>query len=114
MHPRSSGQLSILDSVGAIGFTPKAQLPVVIVFRVVPVEPDRPAVALEREDVSGNAIQKPAIVTDDDRASGEVEKGIFQGAHGVHVQVVGRLIQEQDVGSRLEHPGEVHPIALAP
>jgi diguanylate cyclase (GGDEF)-like protein len=72
-----------------------------VVLRVVPVEEDHPAVALEGQDVRGDAVQEPAVVADDHGAAGEVLQGLFQGAHGVHVQVVGRLVQQQHVGPSL-------------
>ena len=32
---------------------------------------------------------------------------------GVHVEVVGRLVEQQHVGAGLQHLGQVHPVALA-
>jgi hypothetical protein len=51
--------------------------------------------------VGGDAVEEPAVVADDHGAAGEVLQRLFQGAHGVDVQVVGRLVEQQDVGPSL-------------
>src|SRR6266508_3858510 len=56
-----------------IGVSAQPGLAVGFVLRVVPVEPDDSAFALEGQDVRGDAVQEPAVVADDDGASGEVE-----------------------------------------
>ena len=48
-----------------------------------------------------------------DGAAGEVLQRLLQGAHGVHVQVVGRFVQQDHVGPAFEHLGQVHAVALA-
>jgi hypothetical protein len=71
------------------------------------------AVALEGEDVGRDAVQEPAVVRDDDRAAGEVLERLLDRADRVDVQVVRRLVEQDQVGARLEEPRQVHPVALA-
>ena len=52
-------------------------------------------------------------MADDHRAAGEVFQRLLQGPDRVHVQVVGRLVEQEHVRAALEHPGEVHAVALA-
>ena len=43
-------------------------------------------------------VHKVAVVRDDDHAAREFEEEVFQDIEGEDVQVVGRLIQDQEVG----------------
>ena len=84
-----------------IGRGAQAPLPVGLVVLVVALEPDHLAVALEREHVRRDAVEEPAIVADDDRAAGEVEQRLFERAQRVDVEVVGRLVEQQQVAAPL-------------
>src|SRR6516165_4916617 len=83
------------------------------VIAVVALEPDNLAVALEGEDVGGDAVEKPAVVGDDDRAAGKVEQRLLERAQCVDIEVIGRLVKEQHIGACLEHLGQVDAVALA-
>ena len=48
-----------------------------------------------------------------DGAAGEVEQRLLERAQRVDVEVVGRLVEQQHVGARLQHLGEMHAVALA-
>ena len=52
-------------------------------------------------------------MADDEGAAGELQQGVLERAQGVHVEVVGRLVEQQDVGAGLDHLGQVDPVALA-
>jgi len=43
------------------------------------------------------------VVADDHGAAGKILQCFFQGAEGVYVQVVGRLVKEKDIGLFLQH-----------
>src|SRR5512139_597503 len=87
-------------------------LQVVDVFGVVALEPDHLAVALEREDVRGDAVEEPAVVRDDDGATREAQQGFLERTQRLDVEVVGGLVQQDDVAAFLEHLREVHAVAL--
>ena len=40
-------------------------------------------------------------------------KRLFQRPHGVDVEIVGRLVEEDDVAALLQHPRQVHAVAFA-
>ena len=80
-----------------IGFLAQPPLPIRFVLAVVPFKPDHLAVAFKRHDVGRDAIQKPAVVTADDGAAGETFQSFFQGAQGVDVEIVGRLVEDDEV-----------------
>ncbi len=55
------------------------------------------SIAFEGDDVGGDAVQKPTIVGDDQHRAGKLPKGVFQGAQGFDVEIVGGLVQEEQV-----------------
>ena len=75
-------------------------LAVGFVVLVVALEPHHLAVALERQHVRGDAVEEPAVVADDDGAAGERQQRLFERAQRVDVEVVGRLVEQQQVARR--------------
>ena len=76
-----------------------------LVIGVVAFEPYDLAVALEGEDVGGDAIEKPAVMGDGDRAAGEIKQRFLERPERVDVEIVRRLIEQQDIGALLQHFG---------
>ena len=68
--------------------------------------------ALPCEDVGGDAVEEPTVVGDDDGTAGERQEGVFQRTEGLDVEVVGRLIQQEEVAALLEGESQVQAIAL--
>src|SRR5687767_6721550 len=106
-------ELAVLDAMWSVRFGAEAPAAIRFVVLIVPLEPDDTAVAFEREDVRGDAIQEPAIVADDDGAAGVIEQRLFQRAQRVDVEVVGRLVEQEEVRSALQQLGKVHAIPFA-
>lgn len=50
---------------------------------------------------------------DHDGAAGELQQGVLQRAEGLDVQVVGGLVEQQQVAALLEGEREVQAVALA-
>ena len=92
---------------------PEAAPPVRLVVLVVALEPHHLGVALEGEDVRGDAIEEPAVVADHDGAAGELEERVLERAQRVDVEVVGRLVEQQQVRALAQQLGEVDAVALA-
>src|SRR5262249_22398853 len=86
---------------------------VLLVILEIALEPFNMAFALEGQDVGGDAVEKPAVVADNDGAAGEILKRLLERAQRVDVEIVGGLVEQQHVGARLEHLGEMHAVALA-
>ena len=74
---------------------------VLLVILEVAFEPFDMAVAFEGQDVGGDAVEEPAVMADDDGAAGEILQRLFQRAQRVDVEIVGRLVEQQDVGCLL-------------
>ena len=91
----------------------EAALLVFLVVGEIALEPFDMAVALEGEHVGGDAVEEEAIVADDHGAAGEIEQRLFERAQRVDVEVVGRLVEQQQVGAALEHLGQMDAVALA-
>src|SRR5712691_12676909 len=106
-------QLAVMNAVRLRGVDAEAFTFVLFVLAVVSIEPEDARLPLERQDVRGHAIEKPAIVGDDDGASGEILQRFLERAKRVDVEVVRRLIEQQHVRAFLEHLRQMHAIALA-
>src|SRR5439155_13557292 len=71
------------------------------------------AVPLEGQDVRGDAVEEPAVVADDHHTAAEVQQRVLQRPQRVHVEVVGRLVQQQQVAAAAQQLGQVDAVALA-
>src|SRR5262249_34372353 len=60
-----------------------------------------------------HAIEEPAIVADDDRAAGELEQRFLERSQRVDVEIIGGLVEQDQVRAALEQLGQVHAVALA-
>ena len=83
-----------------------------VVADVALEEPDL-AVALEREDVRRDPVEEPAIVADHDDAARERLEARLERAERVDVEVVRRLVEQQDVAAGLEQLRQVDAVPLA-
>src|SRR5690625_705791 len=68
--------------------------------------------AFPGEDVSGDPVEEPTVVRHDHGAAGELEKGVLQGSQGLDVEVVRRLIEQEQVAALLEREREIEAVAL--
>src|SRR3954454_18151745 len=92
-HSTSPRHLAVPDPVRLRRLRAEALALVLFVLAVVAVEPVDAALAFESEDVRRHAVEEPAVVRDDDRASGERFQRFFERAHGVDVEIVRRLVE---------------------
>src|SRR5581483_8571827 len=116
MSARESGgarQRLVADAVGLVGLRAETLVTVRLVVAEVALEPHDLRVPLEREHVRRDAVEEPAVVADDDRAARELEERVLERAEGVDVEVVGGLVEQQDVAAAAEHLREMHTVALA-
>src|ERR1700676_2526016 len=109
----SLGEPLVADAVRLIGLGAEAPPAVGLVGLVVALEPDDLGIALEGEDVRGDAIEEPAVVADHHRAAGEGEESLLERPQGVHVEIVGGLVEQQQVAAGPQGAREVQPVALA-
>src|SRR5215210_2536045 len=100
-------QLLVGDPVGSVCLRTQTRPSVLLICLEVALEPVDLGVALEREHVRGHAVEEPAVVRDDHRAAGEREQRLLEGTQCVHVEVVGGLVEQQQVAAAAEQLGEV-------
>ena len=73
----------------------------------------QPARAGEREDVVADALGEPAVVGDDDERARPAVEQVLERGQRVDVEVVRRLVEQQDVRALHQQPHELEPAALA-
>src|SRR6516162_7368069 len=109
----SARELFVFDPLRNDGFYAEPPHLVFLVVLEIAFEPFDMAVAFEGEDVGGYAVKEPAVVADDHGAAGEIFKRLLERAQRVDVEIVGRLVEQQHVGSGFEHLSEMHAVTLA-
>ena len=63
--------------------------------------------------MGADAVEEVSVVGDDHRAAREVHDGVFEDAHGVDVQVVGRLVQQNEIPAAPQEFRQMDAVALA-
>jgi len=76
-----------------------------LIHLIVPFAPDCFAVSLESENVRGDAVEEPAVVADDHGAAAEIQQSILQSAESLHIEIVGRLVEQKQVAAAAEQLG---------
>ncbi len=62
--------------------------------------------------VRRDPVEEPPVVSDHHSTAGELEQGVLERAQGLDVEVVCRLIEEQQVAPSFERQREVQTVAL--
>ena len=76
--------------------------------RVVVARPVLQIVVDELDDLLRHAVQELAVVAHDDRGSRVVADVVLQPDNGVQIQMVGRLVQQEDIGLDEERARDGH------
>ena len=64
-------------------------------------------------DMGGDTVQEPSVVRDHYDASDEVKDGFLQCSQRIHVEIVRRFVEQEDIASSAEQLGQMNPIALS-
>ena len=70
------------------------------------------AVALKSQDVRGDAVKEPTIVTDYYGAAGKFFKRLFKRPQSVHIKIIRWLIKQQQIGTAFQHLCQMHTVAF--
>src|SRR5579864_8834721 len=105
-------QRLVLEAVWLIGVCAEPLVAVSLVVAEVALVPDDHAVTFEREHVCGDPVEEPAVVADDHGAAWEPQQAVLERSQRVDAEVVGRLVEEQHVGSARQHFGEMDTVAF--
>ena len=107
-------QLSELPIADALGLGVALLLPLVLlIIGVAAFVKDDFGVALKGENVCTDAVEEPAVVRDNNGASGEGFEAFLEGAERIHVNVVRWLVEEEDVGFGLQRERQMEAVTLA-
>ncbi len=69
---------------------------------------------VELEDAGADPIEDVAVMGDHHEPTSKAGQAILQPGDGVDVEVVGGLVQDQEVDLVHQHPGQGHPLGLTP
>ena len=97
--------------MGVVGFRQRAALaqPVGVAAHVALDV----AARLEGEHAGDDRVEKHPVVAHDDQRALVFVQPVLEHLEGFHVEVVGRLVEDQEVGGPGEQPGQDHPVAFA-
>ena len=105
--------MPVLDPVRCFSRRAQTLFAVGLIIGIIPFEPNDFTVAFKGEHVCGDTIEKPAVMRNYNRATGEVLQRLFQRTQRVHIQVVRRLVQKQHIRAFFQHLCQVHAVAFA-
>ena len=82
------------------------------ILRIAALEEKDLTIALEGKNVGTDSVEEPAVVADNHSTAGKCFQTFFQCTQRVHVDIVGRLIEEQYVAFLLQRQGQLQTVAL--
>ena len=80
----------------------QSPLPVLFVCLIVPFEPGYAPRTFESQNVSGDSVEEPPVMANDDGATRKFEQRFFERAQSIHIEVIGGLVKQQDVSAFFE------------
>mmetsp|Transcript_43691 Transcript_43691/g.121432 ORF Transcript_43691/g.121432 Transcript_43691/m.121432 type:complete len:387 (+) Transcript_43691:52-1212(+) len=88
--------------------------PVFLVLAVAPLEKSQLGVSLVGQDVRRDAVEEPAVMAYAHHSACKVLDCCLKRAQCVHVKVVGRLVQHEEVPTEAQGLGELQAVPLPP
>ena len=82
------------------------------VVRIAAFEIEHFTIALEGKDMGTETVEEPTVVADDHGATGKGVKTFLQCSQCVHVDVVGRFVEQQHVALLLQSKRQLQAVAL--
>lgn len=110
-----AGQLAVRHAGRASRVLAQALHLVLLILFEVTFEPEPLAlldIAFPGEDMGTGAVQEPTVVGNHHGATGELLQRVFQRGQGFHIEVVGGLVQQDQVAALLQRQRQVQAVAL--
>ena len=82
------------------------------VIRIVAIEEEHVAIAFKCKDMGANAVEEPAVVTDDHSTACKRFQTFLKRTERVYVNVVGRFVEQQHVALLLQRECQLQAVAL--
>ena len=101
-----------LDAVRLDGLIAEPALLVFLIVGEVAFEPFDMALALEGQDVRREPIQEEAVMRNHDSAARKIFERRFESAERFRIEIVRRLVEQQQVAALLQELGEMDSITL--
>ena len=98
-RPLAVHQLPVRDPMRSVRVRSLSLFEIFGVIPVRPLEPHRLRIALKRQNVRCDSIEKPAIVRDHDRACREIDQRLLERAQCVNVEIIRRLVEQQQIST---------------
>ena len=83
------------------------------VGRVATLMDVRPA-PVELEHPRGQPVEQVPIVRHQDETPAEGQEALLEPRHRAQVEMVGGLVEDEELGRMGQHPGQGHPLGLTP
>jgi hypothetical protein len=106
-------QFPVFNPVWLIGFNAQSPLTIRFVIGVVALEPDDLRIALKRQNMRGDAIQEPAVMGNNHRATGEGQQGFFQRPQVSTSRSLVGSSSSSTLPPLFKQLGQMNPVALA-
>ena len=106
-------QRFVLDSMRRLRLEAQPSATIRFVVGETAFVPAHLRIPFKRQDVRRHAVEEPAIVADHHRAAAKFLQRLFQRPQRVDIQIVGWLVEQKHIGAGLQHPGQMHAVALA-
>ena len=98
--------------LGSSSFKPKPFSTLLFIGLVIAFAPVNVTVTLKRQNVRRDAVQEPAIVAGDDHAADVIHDGFFQRSQCIDIQVIGRFVEQQHIGTALQQLRKVDAVSF--
>ena len=79
----------------------------------VALEPAGSSRTFEDQKMRADPVEEEPVVADNHGAAGKLQQRLFEHTHGVDVQVVGGLVEQNQVSASPEKLGEMYSVSLA-
>jgi hypothetical protein len=85
--------MSVFDPVRLIGVYAEPLTAVRFVLGVIAVEENDVTLAFERKYMRGDAVEEPAVVTDDEHTADKIFQSFLKRAHCVDIEIIRGFIK---------------------
>ena len=105
-------KLLVFDALWHLRLGAQTAFPVFFIISVIALKPLNMAIAFKGQNMRCNAVEKPSVMAYHHRAAGKVFQPFFQRAQCLNIQIIGRFIEQQEVGTAFQHFRQMHAIAF--
>ena len=83
-----------------------------LIVRIVTIEEEHISIAFKCKDMGANTVEEPAVVANHHSTAGKCFQTFLKRTERVHVDVVGRFVEQQHVALLLQRKRQLQAVAL--